>query len=275
MELKSIIAPPEHQPEELNSKISESMENLQSDSINGVIRSLDKIILWSKHNQKKTGYFAALYRKVTIKVKEGIDSGEFEDGERMERLDVIFANRYLEAFEQYCASQKTTKCWSLAFELGDKWEPIALQHLMIGMNAHINLDLGIAAAQTVTPENLSDLKNDFEKINSLLAALVDELQSELAEIWPFFKLIDKFAGNTDEALANFGMKIARGKAWQLALDYAKENPDKQHNLIEAADCKVYLLGNLLAKPGLRLRLILLLIRFGEPKRVSKIIEILE
>lgn len=44
------------------------------------------------------GYFAALYRKVTSRAKQGIADNEFEDGSRMEKLDVIFANPYINAY---------------------------------------------------------------------------------------------------------------------------------------------------------------------------------
>ncbi|NIR65754.1 MAG: hypothetical protein GWN00_24945 [Aliifodinibius sp.] len=97
------------------------------------------------------GYFAALYRKVTIRVKE-----EFEDPERMERLDVLFANRYLEAFEQYHTRKETTVSWKLAFDTCKRWRPIVLQHLLLGMNTHIRLDLGVAAAETAN-------RGQFEK----------------------------------------------------------------------------------------------------------------
>ena len=249
------------------------LSHLKADTIDGVIHSLDRIIAWSKQHKKQTGYFAALYRKVTVRVRDGIQHGEFENGERMEKLDVIFANRYLEAFEAYCHQQPTTCVWQLAFELGEKWSPIVLQHLMIGMNAHINLDLGIAAAQTVDHAELPSLKTDFDNINTLLASLVNEVQDELAHIWPPFKWIDRFAGKTDEALADWGMKQARDQAWQFALDYAAAT-DKQQSL-DCMDKKMYLLGLLLAKPSLRMRLILLGIRLAEHGGIPRKIEILE
>ena len=69
--------------------------------IDEVIAQLDDIIARSIRDGSRLGYFAALYRKVTAKVKEGIAQGRFEDGPRMERLDVTFANRYLEAMDQF------------------------------------------------------------------------------------------------------------------------------------------------------------------------------
>jgi len=254
---------------------STTLEHLQAETIEGVIDSLDKIVEWSKANQKRTGYFAALYRKVTKKIKEGIDNNEFDNAERMERLDVIFANRYLAAFEQYYTAQETNQAWDLAFKTSEKWEPIVLLHLMVGMNAHINLDLGIAAAQTVSPTELPNLKSDFDKINHVLSSLVDEVQNELAQIWPLFKLIDKFAGRLDENLADISMKIARNQAWRLAEEFASCNTEQQTALIKKTDCAVFLLGKLATNPNFRLRLLFLLIRIGEGQNVEKIIKVLE
>ncbi|NIV03062.1 MAG: hypothetical protein GWN59_00020, partial [Calditrichae bacterium] len=210
-----------------------SLLKLQGETIEEVIRSLDKIIEWSKENNSRLGYFAAIYRKVTLRVKEGIQNEEFEDGHRMERLDVIFANRYLEAVEQYFSSGKLTNCWTLAFDTSKKWRPIVLQHLLLGMNAHIELDLGIAASETVSREELPALKRDFLTINEILASLVNQLQRELARIWPFLKLLDRLAGNIDESLANFGMKMSRGRAWDVAVELsALPHPERQLKISE-------------------------------------------
>ena len=67
-------------------------------TIGEVIAELTAIVEWAKSANSRLGYFPALYRNVTIKVRDGIASGLFEDGPRMERLDVLFASRYLAAF---------------------------------------------------------------------------------------------------------------------------------------------------------------------------------
>ncbi len=45
------------------------------------------------------GYFAALYRQVTLEVRRGITAGDFDDGARMSTFDAAFANRYFTAYE--------------------------------------------------------------------------------------------------------------------------------------------------------------------------------
>ena len=254
---------------------SEIPVNLKAETIDGVIQSLTRIIEWAKVNKSRLGYFAALYRKVTIRVKEGIANGEFENEERMEWFDVAFANRYLEAFELYHSQKETTVSWKLAFDTGKRWRPIVLQHLLLGMNAHIDLDLGIAAAETSPLEKVKDFKNDFHKINEILASLVNGVQDELAQVLPLLKLLDRLAGRVDESLANFGMKISRGHAWSVAEMLAALSPEDQLIKIIDLDNDIFKIGKTILYQGYIIWLVLLLIRIGEMRSVPKIIQILE
>ena len=78
---------------------SKTVKSIQN--IDDVIIILENIIQESKINNNPLGYFAALYKKVTIKVKDGIADNYFDDGPRMEKLDVIFASRYIDAYYEY------------------------------------------------------------------------------------------------------------------------------------------------------------------------------
>lgn len=244
-------------------------------NIDEVINELDKILRWSSENSSRPGYFAALYRKVTIEVKEKIASNYFDDGERMEKLDVIFANRYLLAFNNFNENKPVPKSWQLAFDTTQKWSPIVLQHLLLGMNAHINFDLGIAAAETSPGKSINDLKEDFNKINSILASLVDEVSDKLSGVWPLLKLLDWIAGKTDEALINFSMENARDQAWKTALRFSALNKNSIQIEESKLDNWVSIFGGVITNPGWFINLLLKIIRLGEIKSTSKIIEILK
>jgi hypothetical protein len=253
----------------------DQFSRMKANTIEEVIQLLDDIIAWSKRNNSRMGYFAALYRKVTIEVEKGIEAGIFDDGKRMEKLDVIFANRYLEAFGQYQALQEISGCWKLSFDASRRRRPIVLQHLVSGMIAHIGLDLGIAAAETAGMGDLTELKGDFYKINEILASLVNESQEELARVWPLLKLLDYIAGEADEMLANFGMEIARGQAWKAALELAALPEEQRPVKIAELDQKVLKISSKALNPGYWPNFILLIIRIGEIRAVRKIVEILE
>mgnify|MGYP001070305221 FL=1 len=122
---------------------------MPANSITEVIVQLTEIVEKSRRENSQLGYFAALYRKVTIRIRDGIAKREFDDNERMERLDVIFANRYIDAYNAFKSNQTPTQSWSIAFIASQNTNLLILQHLLLGINAHINLDLGIAAAQAV------------------------------------------------------------------------------------------------------------------------------
>ena len=243
-------------------------------SIDEVVARIDDIIDQSREDNSRIGYFAALYRKVTVRVRDGIAAGEFEDGERMERLDVIFANRYLAALEQYQNDIQPTNSWVIAFQSAKKWNLLILQHLLMGINAHINLDLGIAAVETKSGASLQELENDFMTINKILSDLLDVVQDKIDALSPGFNLIDKIGGRTDEAIMNFSIQRARDEAWKFANELAALNPEEQQKKIAEKDKQIEALAKIVRNPGWFIKTILFLIRMFETSRVSKVINVL-
>lgn len=243
-------------------------------TIDEVLEALDAVIARARREESRAGYFPALYRKVTARVKEGIAAGRFEDGERLERLDVVFANRYLEAVAALRRGEPPTRCWQVSFDASRRWWPIVLQHLLLGMNAHINLDLGIAAARTAPGAELASLRGDFDRINELLAELVDGVKEELTTVWPRLRRLDRLAGDAEDRIINFSISEARDRAWRLARTLAPLTPEQQASQIAATDRLVAGLGRLIWKPGPAARLTTGFIRLGERGTVPEIIDLL-
>ena len=248
---------------------------MQAKNIDEVIEFLDLIIEENKEKQNTLGYFAALYQKVTCKVKDGIENNFFDDGPRMEKLDVIFANRYLKAYSEYQNQETPSKSWLATFNAHDKYWPIVLQHLLLGMNAHINLDLGIAAATVSEGHDIEYLKDDFDKINKILADLVGHVEAELSQIWPILKKILKFTKGLNTFLINFSMEIARDSAWKFATLLADHDLSDWAILIKEKDNKVANYGKTILSPGFIISLLFKIIRLGERGTVKEKIEILE
>lgn len=247
-----------------------------AETIDEVIERLTEIIEQSKSDQSRLGYFAALYRKVTCRVKECIDKGDYFDcNERMEKLDVIFANRYLTAFDQMQSGGDPTRCWDFAFDATGQHWPIVLQHLLLGINAHINLDLGIAAVETVGNEGLPDLHDDFNKINDLLFELVGGVKEELAWVWQPLRWLNRHLGDVEDSIINFSMTAARDAAWDFAQKLGPLNDSERTAAIEKRDGEVVLLAHGIRYPGIVLGGITKAVRLGECGTVAEIITILE
>lgn len=242
-------------------------------TIDEVIKQLDVIIQDTIRTKNRAGYFAALYRRVTASVKQKIGEGYFDDNARMEKLDVVFANRYLEAHHAWTNNESCTKSWQLAFESCSRWRPLVIQHLFVGMNAHIGLDLGIAAA-TVQPNNIESLHDDFNKINTILNELTDVVQDELSQIfWPL-KIIDVLAGGADEKIAGFTMGIARDAAWEVAVTYSKLPNEEHVQYIVKRDLEVQQFGMKIIRPGFWVSTVILLFRMLERGTVASKIHVL-
>lgn len=89
-------------------------------NIQEVITELERIMTDCEGANNRLGYFAALYHKVTCRVRDGIAAHEFEDGPRMERFDVTFANRFIQAWQVYREGGTPTASWLYSFETAGK-----------------------------------------------------------------------------------------------------------------------------------------------------------
>src|SRR5208337_5397477 len=85
---------------------------------------------------------------------------------------------------------------------------LILQQLLSGMNAHINLDLGIASAQVSPGDQLPQLKPDFDEINALLAGQVGTVEAEIASLSPLIGDLEKVGLRTETSVVNFSMQAA-------------------------------------------------------------------
>lgn len=242
-------------------------------TIDEVIARLDAAIDRARLENNRLGYFACLYRQVTVRVKEGIASGRFQDGPRMERLDVIFANRYLAALEAYQAGRRPTRSWQAAFDAA-KGDLLILQHLLLGINAHINLDLGVAAAQTAPGADLAGLEHDFREISALLGELLDDVQDRLGRVSPWMGLLDWIGMRHDEVVFTFALGGSRDLAWKWAQRFATTDAARLPLEIDALDHVVATLAKAIHKPHIWVRPVLLAIRLREVKDVGRVLEAL-
>lgn len=250
--------------------------NVHPISLDQVIEALTEVVQWSKDERSRIGFFAAMYRKVTAQVKEGIESGLFEDGQRMESLATTFASRYLAALDQFRAGTEASRCWDFAFQTAEIWRPLIIQHILLGINAHINLDLGIAAAETAPGDELPDLRNDFVEINDLLARQVATVRDEIGEVSPWIRLLDRVDPAAGRGIVNFSIQRAREQAWTVAELLACLPAQRRPERIEVLDRNAMVLARLVRDPpgwifkgGLRL------IRVRETNDVRRVIGVLD
>jgi hypothetical protein len=239
-------------------------------TIDGVITRLQDIVDESIKNGSRLGYFAALYKRMTMAVRDGIHAGRFQDAARMEALDVAFANRYLVTREQYFAGELHGQSWLQAYEATTTDTYSLLQQLLIGINPHIMIDLGVAAARTCPGPAFASLQQDFNTINTVITSLFPVVDAELDDLSPVERTFDHWFGFIKDTAINAAIDEGRKSSWAFASSLALVDLPQQAVMIGARDRQARLLGECILHDPLRT-----LIRKRESADVRHNIKILD
>lgn len=166
-------------------------------------------------------YFHATYLRTTIAVREEIRRGGFLDADWVERWDVIFADLYLEALRAAMAGERPSRPWEIAF--GAPADLPALRHVLLGMNAHINLDLpqaligAIPEAGFDDPAILARREADHKNLDRVLASRVAAEDDELVSISGPGPLLDRLLRPFNRLGTQRFLRESREKVWANAL----------------------------------------------------------
>jgi hypothetical protein len=240
-------------------------------TIDDVIDGLSDVVARATASGDRVGYFAALYRQVTIEVARSITRGEFDDGPRMSRFDAAFGNRYFAALDQWEHEAEPTGCWPTAFGHGTGRRCIIVQHLLLGVNAHINLDLAVAAAEIAPGDSIEALERDFFLINDILVNVLDRVQGALNGVSPLMRLLDVVGGRTDEQILDFSITRARAAAWDNARLLARMSEVERAEKIAALDARTERLARRVTRPYRLLQPAIEVVRLGERHDVATVI----
>lgn len=243
-------------------------------TIEEVLKKLEEIINWAKENQSPAGYFACTYRIMTAQVLKGIQQKKFEDNPRMTLLDIAFATRYLEAWDSYSKGKRCTNSWYIAFEATKDKNLLILQHIFLGMNAHINLDLGISAASIMPYRKIAPLKKDFENINNVIASINQKVQDSLNQICYPVELIDKISKGKDNTVLDFAISKARETSWATAVMTSSTPKLLKESVIGIVDYAAAKVASQIINPNILTPALLKELKKCESSDVRKNIEIL-
>lgn len=189
-----------------------------------------------------------MYRQTTRAVRDRVAAGGFDDGERMCGFVDRFAARYLDPLHDWRDGRPVPRCWKVAFGAGR--HEVVLQHLLLGMNAHINLDLAVVAAETCPGEAIHGLRDDFMAVNDILGSLMPTVRICIGRFSPLIDVLDRIGGGEDDEVLNFSVRVARDQAWSQALVLASTaDPARRAELVDSLDRSVAVLGKVVASPG--------------------------
>ncbi len=220
---------------------------MRATDIDDVLVKLTHIIHDQRDRSSPLAFFPAVYRATTARVRAGIHRGTFADGARMGRLVTTFANRYLAALTA-SGDPSSPRSWQVAFDAASRQHLMILQHVLLGMNAHINFDLPLAVVETANGGSVDALEADFLAINAILAEVLDPVQEVIGRFSPLLDILDRLGGEKDERLVTFSISTARDEAWHEATRLAVESPARRERSMLSLDRRVALLSEHIIAP---------------------------
>jgi len=199
--------------------------------------------------------FLGCYQLMTSSTLGAVRRSEFHDSAWVDRLLHRFADYYFVALEAHTRDPATApSVWQGAFAAAADSRVLPLQHLLLGVNAHINYDLVLTLVEVLRPEwaSLSAEQRaaryaDHCRINAVIARTIDSVQDQvLAPAMPSLPLADALLGRLDERLASGLITRWRETVWtntQRLLD-ARGGDQAQPILIEV-EAEALRLGHLI------------------------------
>jgi len=240
------------------------------------IANFDAIVAWAINAPSGIGYFATIYKRATIAVSNAIDTGKFQHPEVMTRFTLTFSQRYFDALNAHFHPndyEGPTHVWQWAFDGVDYAEPIIFQHLLTAVDAHINIDLGITAAQ-VGAGAMDDLHHDFDMINAILGSQVQGVFDALAEVSPRTHTIRNLLPGDEVDEINALLIVFRDLAWKFA-NVLADSPDDFQELVDLQDSRACLLSTCYLYPPDKIRSVVDWIADKESRDVARNVRALD
>lgn len=130
--------------------------------------------------------FAVAYLYMTHSAANLVSNGYFDDGNKMADFISNFAQRYITAYDNYAAGNMAgvSRPWAIYFNALTSNRSDVTQDVTLGMNAHINYDLGIVAYERGYAR--PNLTADYYRVNDLMAQVDLDITASLGRYDPQF-----------------------------------------------------------------------------------------
>lgn len=197
--------------------------------------------------------FNTLYLAITRRILERDRSGAFHDPAFLNRLDVEFAIRYLDALRLFGGAAATVPdAWTVLFGRYNDASLRSLPCAVAGVNAHINFDLAFALVATWeklghAPDG-SPQHRDYDLVNEVFAQEIPALRGRFLTGWQ--RCVDVLNGDFDNWYQNMLIRCTRARAWERAQELWTLRADgvAYHRLRSEMDVEAAGIGRLLLSP---------------------------
>jgi hypothetical protein len=122
--------------------------------------------------------FNHTYLIITRNVAEKLGKNYFNNDELMEKFDIHFSRYYFDALYNYVHEEACPPSWKILFNLCKKDNLYQFMYMALGVNAHVNNDLGLTIFDIVKDDSY---KKDYDKVNIIIKKSIKEVVNFLEE----------------------------------------------------------------------------------------------
>ncbi len=207
----------------------------------------------------RRGVFVTAYLTITKAVEAQCDAGGFLDPGWVRTYLIAFGTLYRDALQRDALARtaggtasgvRVPKSWRVSFDAARAGRGWVIQHLMLGVNAHINHDLALALLMAGIERDRAARYADHTAVNLVLERATRTLKTEVATKWaPVLEQLDHAAGTLDDEVTGFSIAKARDHAWAMAVAIDATNGTPGEALLRATlDDQAAVLARLILAP---------------------------
>lgn len=193
-----------------------------------------------------SGHFPAMYARVTDRIRQAAAAGEFGDGDGMVRFARAFAGWYL---RPRSGVEPIPGSWRAAWDVAVDRRLLIVQHLLLGINAHVNHDLGqvvVELADERGDRSLAGMRADFDTVNAVLAATMPDVMRDLGRS---SRWVNTAAAWGADRWFHFSLEAAREQAWRFAGRTHPLDVEGRRHAAQELDELVRVLAVLITRPA--------------------------
>lgn len=189
-----------------------------------IARMESQLVLWSEPFDRRA-IFLDCYTRMTKNMLGAVAEARFNDGAWVSSLLSRFAEYYFEALHTYGENADGAPAvWRVAFNAASQPGIHSMQHLFLGVNAHIRYDLVLTLVDMLREEwpGLTEFQRqnryaDHRLVNQIIYETINSVQDAVIERQnPEMDLIDKLMLGVDEWLIFRLISNWREETWHHA-----------------------------------------------------------
>jgi hypothetical protein len=191
-----------------------------------------------------SGYFPAMYARVTERIQTAAGEQRFDDADGMVRFARTFAQWYL---RPRAGVAPIPSCWQSGWDVAGDGRLLIAQHLFLGMNAHINHDLPQVVVELADGRtDIAGMRSDFDAVNTVLAETMPDVLRDLGGV---SRWVNVLAARGGGRLFGFSLQAARNQAWQTAGRLHRLDAEARAQEVTELDRLVTVLDYLITRPA--------------------------